>query len=92
MIFTTVTQAAVLGLVLVLGIIGGLMIAPRGLKWKKRYEEERDAHAAYRTETDSRLREQGALTTNRDAYVRDLEAKNQALAAENDTLKARRAS
>ena len=87
MIFTTVTQLAVIGLVLLLGIVLGLLAAPRGLKWKTRYEEERDAHAAYRTETDGRLREQGALGTNRDAYVRDLEAKNEALAAENARLK-----
>lgn len=88
MIFTTVTQVGVLGLVLILGWVAGMLMAPRGLKWKKRYEEERDAHAAYRTETDARLRDQNALTTNRDAYVRDLEAKNQALVAENEKLKA----
>lgn len=89
MIFTTVNQLAVIGLVLLLGIVLGLLAAPRGTKWKTRYEEERDAHAAYRTETDTKLRDQGALTTNRDAYVRDLEAKNEALAKENAELKAR---
>ena len=89
MIFTNMTQFAVLGLVLILGLVGGLLLAPRGLKWKKRYEEERDAHAAYRKDNDAKLRERDSLTTNRDAYVRDLEAKNQALVAENDALKAR---
>jgi len=88
MIFTTVSQLAVLGLVLLLGVVFGVLVAPRGLKWKTRYEEERDAHAAYRTETDAKLREQGSLGTNRDAYVRDLEAKNEALAKENADLKA----
>ena len=92
MIFTNVTQLAVLGLVLVLGLVVGLILAPRGLKWKKRYEDERDLHAIYRTETDNRLRDQTSLTTNRDAYVRDIEAKNEALIAENEALKARPAS
>ncbi|MES2097376.1 MAG: hypothetical protein V4459_11525 [Pseudomonadota bacterium] len=92
MIFTTMSQAAVLLLALVLGWFLGMLSAPRGLKWKKRYEEERDAHAAYRTDADTRLRDSSALTTNRDAYVRDLEAKNQALVAENEALKARPAS
>ena len=92
MIFTTVTQLAVIGLMLLLGVILGLLVAPRGRRWKTRYEEERDAHAAYRTESDAKLRDQGALTTNRDAYVRDLEAKNVALATENADLKARPAS
>jgi hypothetical protein len=92
MIFTSMSQAAVLLLALVLGWCLGMLSAPRGLKWKKRYEEERDAHAAYRTDADTRLRDSGALSTNRDAYVRDLEAKNQALMAENEALKARPAS
>jgi hypothetical protein len=87
MIFTSMSQAAVLLLMLVLGWLLGMLSAPRGLKWKKRYEEERDAHAAYRTGADAKLRDSGALTANRDAYVRDLEAKNQALAAENEALK-----
>ena len=89
MIFTNTTQLAVLGLVLILGLVVGLLLAPRGLKWKKRYETERDAHAAYRTEHDAKLRERDSLTTNRDAYVRDLEKSNEALKAENDALKAR---
>jgi hypothetical protein len=87
MLFTNVNQLAVLGLVLILGIVLGLILAPKGTKWRRRYEEERDAHAAYRTETDARVRERDALGTNRDAYVRDLEAKNEALAAENARLK-----
>jgi len=96
MIFTTMTQFAVLGLVLILGLCLGYIAAPRGLKWRRRFEEERDAHAAYRNETDARLRERDALTTNRDAYVRDLEkakadliADNERLVAENEALKAR---
>ena len=76
MLFTNVTQFAVLGLVLILGMVLGLLMAPRGAKWRRLYESERDAHAAYRTEADSKLREHNALTSNRDAYVRDLEAEN----------------
>ena len=82
MLFTNVTQLAVLGLVLIVGLVLGLLIAPKGTKWRRRYEEERDAHAAYRTDADTRWRESEALTTNRDAYVRDLEAENARLKAE----------
>ena len=60
MLFTNVTQLAVLGLVLIVGLVLGLLIAPKGTKW----------------------REREALTTNRDAYVRDLEAENARLKAE----------
>lgn len=95
MIFTTMTQAAVLALVLLLGLCLGFILAPRGLKWRQRFEAERDAHAAYRNDADARLRDHDALTVNRDAYVRDLEqakaeliAENERLAAEIDALKA----
>ncbi len=92
MLFDNPNQWAVLGLVLIAGLVFGLMIAPRGTKWRKRYEEERDAHAAYRKDTDAKLRDRDALTTNRDAYVRDLEARNEKLAAENEALKAKPAT
>ncbi|MEO5938169.1 MAG: hypothetical protein ABIQ43_04085 [Sphingomonas sp.] len=82
MLFTNVTQLVVLGLVLIVGLVLGLMIAPKGTKWRTRYEEERDAHAAYRTDSDTKWRERDTLTTNRDAYVRDLEAENARLKAE----------
>ena len=88
MLFTTINQYAVLGLFLLLGLVLGLMIAPRGTKWRQRYEAERDAHAAYRTDADTRLRDQDSLGTNRDAYVRDLERDNIALKEENVRLKA----
>lgn len=82
MLFTDITQYAVLGLVLIAGVILGLLIAPRGTKWRRLYEAERDSHAAYRTEADTRWREREALTANRDAYVRDIETKNARLEAE----------
>lgn len=82
MLFTNVTQLAVLGLVLILGVVLGLLMAPKGTRWRRQYEAERDAHAAYRTDTDAKWRERDALTTNRDAYVRDLEAENARLKAE----------
>lgn len=82
MLFTNVTQYAVLGLVLLVGLVLGLLMAPKGTKWRRLYEQERDTHATYRTETDTKWREREALTTNRDAYVRDLEAENARLKAE----------
>ncbi|MBN8808565.1 MAG: hypothetical protein J0I47_10095 [Sphingomonas sp.] len=87
MLFTTVNQYAVLGLCVLLGLVLGLMLAPKGTKWRRRYEAERDAHATYRTDTDTRLREQDSLGTNRDAYVRDLERDNAALKDEVARLK-----
>jgi len=81
MLFTNVTQLAVLGLVLILGLVLGLLMGSGG-KWRRRYEEERAAHASYRTEADAKYREREALGTNRDAYVRDLEAENARLKAE----------
>ncbi|MBS0477754.1 MAG: hypothetical protein JSR79_00435 [Proteobacteria bacterium] len=82
MLFTNVTQYAVVGLVLIVGLILGLLLAPKGTKWRRLYEQERDSHATYRSEADARWREREALTTNRDAYVRDLEAENARLKAE----------
>ena len=81
MLFTNVTQLAVLGLVLILGLVLGLLMGSGG-KWRRRYEEERAAHANYRTEADAKYREREARGTNRDAYVRDLEAENARLKAE----------
>lgn len=96
MMFTDPNQIAVVVLVLIVGLVLGLLVAPKGTKWRTRYEAERDAHAAYRTDTDVKMREHDALTTNRDAYVRDLEkakidltAANEKLAAENAELRAR---
>lgn len=88
MIFTTTTQAAVLALVLLLGLCLGFMLAPRGLKWRQRFEAERDAHAAYRNDAEAKLRDRDALTVNRDAYVRDLEQAKIDLTAENERLAA----
>ena len=81
MLFTTVTQYAVVGLVLIVGLVLGLLLGAGG-KWRRRYEEERAAHAAYRAEADAKWSDREALGTNRDAYVRDLEAENAKLKAE----------
>ncbi len=90
MIFTTMTQAAVLGLVLLLGLALGAALAPRGTKWRKRFEDERDAHAAYRHDAETKLRDTESLKTNRDAYVRDLETKNERLERDNEELRGAR--
>lgn len=55
MLFTTPTQFAVLGLVLVAGWLLGLASHPGGGKWKQRYAAERDAHAAHRKDVEARL-------------------------------------
>ena len=53
MLFHTPTQYAVLALLLVAGWFFGLASHPGGRKWRTRYEEEREAHAAYRRETET---------------------------------------
>jgi predicted flap endonuclease-1-like 5' DNA nuclease len=53
MLFHTPTQYAVLALLLVAGWFFGLASHPGGRKWRTRYEEEREAHAAYRRETEA---------------------------------------
>ncbi len=53
-LFSTPTQFAALGLVLIAGWLLGLASHPGGKKWKARYLAERDAHGATRKETDLR--------------------------------------
>jgi len=53
MLFQTPTQYAVLVLLLIAGWFFGLASHPGGRKWRVRYEEERDAHAAYRKEIEA---------------------------------------
>ncbi len=57
MLFTTPTQFAVLGLVLVAGWLLGLASHSGGRKWRERYVAERDAHAAARRDSDARIAE-----------------------------------
>lgn len=52
--FTT-NQWIIIGLVLVLGWLLGLASRSGGGRWKRAYHEERDAHAAYRRESDARI-------------------------------------
>ncbi len=52
--FTT-NQWAILALVLVLGWLLGLLSRSGGGRWRHAYEEERDRHAALRTEHEARV-------------------------------------
>jgi len=54
MLFSTPTQFAALGLVLIAGWLLGLASHPGGKKWKARYLAERDAHAAAKKDSDLR--------------------------------------
>src|SRR3546814_20870329 len=69
MLFTTPTQYAVLALLLIAGWLFGLASHPGGRKWRARYEAEREAHAAYREQTEARIdalqRENAALGHDR---------------------------
>lgn len=60
MLFTTTTQYVALAVALVAGWLLGLASHPGGRRWKERYAEEREAHAAARREHDARLAEERA--------------------------------
>lgn len=68
MLFTNSTQFAVLALMLVIGWLFGFASHPGGKKWKQ----------AFRDEQAARKRE----VAERDATIRDLEARNASLTAE----------
>jgi predicted flap endonuclease-1-like 5' DNA nuclease len=49
-------QWIILGLVLVLGWLLGLASRSGSRRWKRAYQEERDAHAAYRRDNEARIK------------------------------------
>src|SRR3546814_9770872 len=75
MLFTPPTQYAVLALLLIAGWLFGLASHPGGRKWRARYEAEREAHDAYREQTEARIdalqRENAALGHDRVAVPAD---------------------
>ena len=71
MIFSTYNQYAVLVLVLIAGWLFGLASSSGGRRWKERYAAERDAHAAYRRDTDARV---AAAEQRHAALERDTES------------------
>lgn len=58
----TTTFALILVLVLIGGWLLGLASSSGGRKWKDRYLAERDAHAAYRRDADTRVAAADART------------------------------
>ncbi|MEK9213035.1 hypothetical protein [Sphingomonas sp. 2378] len=74
MLFTSTTQFAVLGLVLIAGWLFGLASHPGGRKWRTRYATERDAHAAQVKDTETKL-------TAAQTRIAELERENQRLAS-----------
>ena len=83
-LFTTTTQYVALAVALVAGWLFGLASHPGGRRWKQRYTDERDAHAATRREVDARLAETGrghdTRLTEANARIADLERENTRLA------------
>ena len=69
MLFTTTTQYVALAVALIAGWLFGLASHPGGRRWKQRYADERDAHAATRKEHDARL-------ADADARAKELEREN----------------
>ncbi len=63
---TTPSDWIALALALLGGLLLGLAFAPRGRKWQDRYATERDAHAAFRRDSESRL-------AGSDARIREME-------------------
>jgi hypothetical protein len=84
MLFTTTTQYVALAVALVAGWLFGLASHPGGKRWKQRYAEERDAHAATRRDYDARLTDTGrghdAQLTEAKARISELERENARLA------------
>jgi hypothetical protein len=76
--FTT-TQWAILALVLVAGWLLGLASHSGGRKWRERYTAERDAHAAYRRDADTKVAE-----AKREADARAAEADRRRAEAERE--------
>ncbi len=74
MLFTSTTQFAVLGLVLIAGWLFGLASHPGGRKWRTRYATERDAHAAQVKDTETKL-------SAAQARIAELERENHRLAS-----------
>jgi predicted flap endonuclease-1-like 5' DNA nuclease len=56
MVEFTTNQWIIIGLVLALGWLLGLASRSGGGKWKRAYQEERDARDAYRAENEARIR------------------------------------
>lgn len=71
MLFSTPSEFAVLALVLIAGWLFGLASHPGGRKWKERYATERDAHAAYRRDTDPRIAEAEARAAAAETHLAD---------------------
>jgi predicted flap endonuclease-1-like 5' DNA nuclease len=74
MLFTSVTQFAVLGLLLLTGWLFGLASHPGGKRWKRAYEDEAVGRAQDRDELDTQLRAQ-------DRRIAELEQERAALEA-----------
>lgn len=74
MMFNTPSEYAVLALLLFAGWLFGLASHPGGKKWRVRYEKERDAHNAYRTEADARVGEANARAAKLEGELRDARA------------------
>lgn len=83
-LFTNTTQYVALAVALVAGWLFGLASHPGGRRWKQRYAEERDAHAATRRDYDARLAETGRGDTTRlaeaNTRITELERENARLA------------
>ena len=82
MLFHTPTQFAVLALLLVAGWFFGLASHPGGRKWRTRYEEEREAHAAYRKEVEAQRKADADRLAELERRNSDLERDRRAEAAQ----------
>ena len=70
---TTPSEWIALALALLGGFLLGLAFASRGRKWQDRYIVERDAHAAYRRDSESRF-------AGSEARIREMETERTRLA------------
>jgi len=56
MLFSTLSQFVVLGLLFFIGLILAFVIHPGGRKWKRLYQEEVEENASYRNDADNEIR------------------------------------
>jgi hypothetical protein len=71
---TTPSEWIALALALLGGLLLGLAFASRGRKWQNRYMVERDAHAAFRRDSESRL-------AGSEARIREMQAERTRLSS-----------
>ena len=76
MLFSTTSQFVVLALLLIIGWLFGFVSHPGGDKWRRRYQEEDEKYAAYRSDADTEMREAKGRIADLEGVCASLEQRN----------------